>query len=213
MPREIIQRATDLLTLERLTFELRLPPESLDDSERDALTDIITDAVDAVRVDSNVPVLPEMASVILELWRTDGVLNYTGDPYAFRFFDNDPLRTASSQERAFAGVYDQPVPFTPANQPSDDTAPVGALTGFIPGSDYRGYKKLYYWRGLLTTSKIRGDLRSMSILRARAIFDGVVSVPERSRSAYERLLERVRFEGLLPESFESLGPSDGASPV
>lgn len=208
MPRKILESPTDLLTLDRLQFELRIPPDSLDQAETDALGDIIADAVDAVRLDANVPILPEMAAVELRFRSGSGALVYN-DTYALDFDSTNPVAYATTDDNEAAGYFDQQLAdFTPQNQPINEGSPVGFLSGFSAGGFEGRYTyQILYRRGLFADSKLRGDLRSMAVLRARAIFDGVVSAPEKGRSAYERLLDRTRFEGVLPDSFRVIGPA------
>ena len=203
MPRSIIETATDLLSMDRLQFELRIPADSLDTAETAAFNDIITDAVDAVRIDSNIPILPEMAAYVVELRGTD-VFNYSLDPFALNFDGPAPVHTFSTETKLKAGLFDKVVNFQAVNQAINDNSPIGKLTGYTD-VNFNGIYRFTYRRGLIAEAKVIGDLRSMAVLRARAIFDGVVSAPERSRSAYERLLERVRYEGLLPDGLEILG--------
>lgn len=203
MPKQIINQPTDLLSLDRLKFELRIPADSLDSAETAALNDIIIDAVDAVRLDSNIPILPEMAAYTTELRGTD-VFSYTADPFALNFDGSAPVHTATTDTKRKAGIFDKSINFTAANEPVRDNSPIGFLSGYTD-VNFNGVYQFTYRRGLFADAKAKGDLRSMAVLRARAIFDGVVSAPERSRSAYERLLERVRYEGLLPADLEILG--------
>ena len=208
MARTIIETATDLLSLSRFVFEIRAPFEALSDEETKAFNGIIADAVDAVRTDANLPVLPQRARVILEIRNNDGVLNYEDDPFCLAF-DGLTSRTtavffASARSDLRSFVFTEPLPITILNEPISDEGIEGRLTAKAAMA-LNNYYQVSYRRGIFADSNVVGDLRSLAILRARAIFDGTVSVPDRSRSAYERILERVRYEGILPQSFETVG--------
>ena len=207
MPRSIIEKPTNLLSLERFCFEVRTSLQALSDEEADAFTDIIGDAVAAVQIDANLPILPTLSKVVLEIRDRDGVINYTEDPYCLNF-----TGTTSPSAAVFytdtigdfrARVFTQPLAITILNEPIQDNAAKGRLTAKAETS-LNTYYQINYRRGVFTDHNSVGDLRSLAILRARAIFDGTVSVPERSRSAYERILERVRFEGILPATLENV---------
>ena len=204
--RDIILQPTDLLSLERMLFELRIPNDTLDQSETDAINDIIKDATDAVITDTNIPILPENASLVVENSYSYRTLKYTKDPYALNFLKTGhPIRFPTTENNRDADIFDGVLnDFEITNETINDTDKIGILSGYSD-TGFNGYFQIIYRRGLLTENNKIGDLRSMVILRARGIFDGVVSVPEKKRSAYERLLERTRFEGLLPLGFSSLG--------
>lgn len=204
--RNIIRNPTDLLSFERMLFELRIPNNTLDQSETDAINDIIKDAVDAVSVDTNIPILPENASVIIEFYNRYGVLKYDKDPFVLNFIrESHPIKYATTEQKLNANIFDGNIEFNLGNEPINEDSLIGFLSGFQTATDFNGTYQINYIRGLISDNNKIGDLRSMTILRARGIFDGVVSVPEKKRSAYERLLERTRFEGLLPDGFEIRG--------
>lgn len=207
MPRSIIETATDLLPLSRLFFEIRLPPDNASENETNSLRGVIEDAVDAVSADSYIPIVPEMASVKLD-GRRSGVINYTDDPFALNFAEINALQSASSQNNLRAGLFDTNLEYTPVNQPINDNAPVGEMSAILmqaTGPSYANAIKLTYRRGLLLNSKSIGNLRTLAILKARSIWDGTITVPDKTKSAYERVLEKTRFEGILPDTFNRLG--------
>ena len=207
MPRPIISTADDILTLSRFAFEIRTPLSSLDTEETEAMTSMVEDAVDAVRLDSNIPLLPEYASVLISSRITDYIV-YSDDPFALGFVKSrHPFTYSETRRQAMAGLFNNNLVTTPTNEPINDDARLGLLSASLdsPKPANASVVRLEYRRGLFEGDARIGDIRSMVILRARAIFDGTVSVPDKSRSAYERLLDRVRFEGLLPQSFERIG--------
>ena len=210
MPRNIIEAATELLPLDRMLFELRIPPDNTDPSESSSIESIIVDAVGAVAADTEIPIMPETASVVLypsSIGIARNYIIYESDPFALNFIKTrHPVNYATTREQSLAGVYSGQLQVTPTNEPIDDNATSGLLSASIEGSlpANARFIQLTYKRGLFADSHKISELRTMSILKARSIFDGTISVPDKSRSAYERLLEKVRFEGILPMSFNRI---------
>lgn len=210
MPRQIVNQPSDILELNRFLFEIRLSPETVSESETASFTQIIDDAALAVGADANVPIVPETASVVLSY--RDAVLrnyiSYFSDLFALDFIKNrNPIHYATNREAVAAGVFADALVVTPANEPVNDEASVGVLSARIDGGlpSNAVAIKIDYRRGLFQDSSRIADLRTLTILKARMIFDGTLSVPDHSRSAYERVLSKVRYEGALPESFARTG--------
>ena len=210
MPRQIIQRPTDLLPLNRFLFEIRLSRDNVSESETEAFNQVIDDAVEAVASDSNVPITPSTASVVMP--RGEAVLgnyiSYFSDPFSLNFIrTRHPVYYATSRNAVIAGVFENQVVLTPTNETINDEDSVGVLSASIDGGipSNAVALKIEYVRGLVLSSKRIADLRTLSILKARTIFDGTTSVPDHNRSAYERILSKVRYEGVLPETYRQTG--------
>lgn len=92
--------------------------------------------------------------------------------------DNNILRptTDADGEYPLNRLFDRLILYPPADGWAQ---PLGGVFG------------LYYERGILSDSELLGQLRAMTILKARAAYDGMAFVPETGRSAYERILVRV----------------------
>ena len=209
MPKNIIEQPEDLLPLDRLLFELRYPADSVSDTEADSLRDIIKDAVGAVAYDASVPILPEIASVAYSKRVVNsGFISYGTDPFALNFISTrHPVAYATSTAEADAGVYENILNIEAVNEPINEPASVGVLSAKVQGGlpSNAQFIQITYRRGLFADSDRVSELRTLAILKARSIYDGVVSVPDHSRSAYERVLAKARYEGALPLSFNRLG--------
>ena len=201
-----------LLTLERIRNELRVPPG--DTEHDDFITQIVNDMTLSVSGDLNIPVIEQSAFVILDLrgQSKSAPLVYgkpNGDPFVT---DVTALYAASDNGNAIAGYFDRPVKFearTPVNTENLPSPQVSEIAIISPANGAwpdppRNLLGLHYNRGLLTNDTRIGDIRNMIILRVRAVYEGMASVPERRKSAYERILRRNKWKGVLPTSFERL---------
>lgn len=178
------RHAEIFVSLSRMRSELRIPDDDTGDDE--LIRQIVTDTVNDVANDVNVPIIMRPKTVTLKTNPRSAFVKIS-DIFAFLL---SRINLATSDMSAHAGIFNES--YDVGNYESITTREGITIqknegNWDVPGSVIRAT----YERGLDSNDLRTGALRQMVILRTRAAYEGREWVPDSLRSAYERLLESV----------------------
>ena len=176
------------LTLNRLWRKFRVPQIAgvFDDDEDDLIRETATSAVSTVSRDALIPIVDVRMQVIVEQTAANNLIlidRYAQEVQAVgsrSVPDNDeffsqPLATADWRTNVATGVLQM--------KPTGGTWPITINQRF----------QVVYVRRLAATDPDRGTLQAAAVLMVRRNLEGVNMVPARDQSAYDRIVDSVRW--------------------